>query len=166
MIYNAKTPRFAGALLGVALLGVAIANTFDINPIAAHQLLGTSIRLSQQREGALEIENRFGEDERIASINSPQVLVLLHRKNPNPYLFITAGIDRYIDAKEPGGFEGWLKGLETSDAISFFGEGQSLLPDAEATTRHSNELRNWLNSRYHVEKIGPWWIFVKDSLDK
>ena len=166
MIYNAKTPRFAGALLGVALLGVAIANTFDINPIAAHQLLGTSIRLSQQREGALEIENRFGEDERIASINSPQVLVLLHRKNPNPYLFITAGIDRYIDAKEPGGFEGWLKGLETSDAISFFGEGQSLLPDAEATTRHSNELRNWLNSRYHVEKIGPWWVFVKDSLDK
>jgi hypothetical protein len=166
VIHRTKTPMLAGALLGVALLGVAIANTLDINPIAAHQLLGTNIRLSQQREGALEIENRFGADERIASINSPQVLVLLHRKNPNPYLFITAGIDRYIDAKEPGGFEGWLKGLETSDVITFFGEGQSLLPDAESTPRHNKELWSWLNSHYHVEKIGPWWIFVKDSLDE
>jgi hypothetical protein len=166
MIYYAKTPRFVGALLGVVLLGVAIANTFDLNPIAAHQLLGTNIRLSQQREGAQEIENRFGEDVRLASINSPQVLVLLHRKNPNPYLFITAGIDRQIEAEGPGGFEGWLRGLEEYDVLTFFGEGQSLLPGAESTTRHSTELWNWLNVRYHMEKIGPWWIFVKDSLDK
>ncbi|MBV9455109.1 MAG: hypothetical protein JOZ19_13485, partial [Rubrobacter sp.] len=166
MIYYAKAPKFVGALLGVALLGVAIANTLDINPIAAHQLLGTNIRLSQQREGALEIENRFGEDEAIASINSPQVLVLLHRKNPNPYLFITAGIDRYIDAKEPGGFEGWLRGLEAYNVLTFFGEGQSLLPGAEATTEHNAELWTWVNAHYHMEKIGPWWVLVKNLLNK
>src|SRR5918912_1252319 len=129
MIQRTKTPWLVGILLGMLLLGIAIANTFEeVNAPAANKLLATNISLSEQREGASLIEEKFGKDIRIASVNSPQVLALLHRENPNPYLFITAGIDRYIDAKEPGGFEGWLEGLETSDAISFFGEGQSLLP--------------------------------------
>jgi hypothetical protein len=118
--------------------------------------------MSQQREGALEIEDKFGEGVSLSSINSPQVLVLLHRKNPNPYLFITAGIDKEIEAEWPGGFEGWLKGLETSEVISFFSEGQSLLPDAESTAEHKQELTSLLESRYHAEKVGPWWLYVKD----
>jgi hypothetical protein len=163
VIHRTKTPRLAGVLLGAVLLGVAIANTFEeVNAIAAHRLLGTTISLSQQREGASEIEERFGKDARIASINSPQVLVLLHRKNPNPYLFITSGIDRYIDAKAPGGFEGWVAGLEEydPDAIIFSGDGQSLLPSTHLTSEHYQELFGWLGSRYHAEKIGPWWLFV------
>jgi hypothetical protein len=166
MIQRAKIPWLAGTLLGVALLGIAIANTFEeVNAPAADKLLATNISLSEQREGASQIQERFGKDIRIASINSPQVLVLLHRENPNPYLFITAGIDRYIDAKEPGGFEGWLRGLETSDVISFFGEGQALLPGDESSTEHREELLDWLGSNYHIEKVGPWYVFVKDSLD-
>jgi hypothetical protein len=166
MTQRTKTPWLAGTLLGMVLLGIAIANTFEVvNAPASDKLLGTNISLSEQREGASQIEERFGKDIRIASINSPQVLVLLHRENPNPYLFITAGIDRYIDAKEPGGFEGWLRGLETSDVISFFGEGQALLPGDETTAEHRAELLDWLGSHYHIEKIGPWYVFVKDSLD-
>ena len=166
MIQRTKTPWLVGILLGMLLLGIAIANTFEeVNAPAANKLLATNISLNEQREGASQIEERFGKDIRIASINSPQVLALLHRENPNPYLFITAGIDRYIDAKEPGGFEGWLKGLETSDVISFFGEGQALLPGDEASTEHREELLGWLGSHYHIEKIGPWYVFVKDSLD-
>src|SRR5919202_380727 len=166
MIQRTKTPWLVGILLGMLLLGIAIANTFEeVNAPAANKLLATNISLSEQREGASLIEEKFGKDIRIASVNSPQVLALLHRENPNPYLFITAGIDRYIDAKEPGGFEGWLKGLETSDVISFFGEGQALLPGDEASTEHREELLGWLGSYYHIEKIGPWYVFVKDSLD-
>jgi hypothetical protein len=166
MIQRAKTPRLVGILLGMLLLGIAIANTFEeVNAPAADKLLATNISLSEQREGASQIQKRFGKDIRIASINSPQVLVLLHRENPNPYLFITAGIDRYIDAKEPGGFEGWLRGLETSDVISFFGEGQALLPGDESSTEHREELLDWLGSNYHIEKVGPWYVFVRDSLD-
>ena len=166
VIRRAKTPWLIGVLLGMVLLGIAIANTFEeVNAPAAEKLLATNISLSEQREGASQIEERFGKDIRIASINSPQVLVLLHRENPNPYLFITAGIDRYIDAKEPRGFEGWLRGLETSDVISFFGAGQALLPGDEASTQHREELLDWLGSRYHIEQIGPWYVFVRDSLD-
>ncbi len=162
-IHGAKSPRLVAGLLGVALFAVALANTFDqVNAAAASALKGTTISLSQQREGAKEIEDRLGEDARLASINSPQVLVLLHRVNPNPYLWITAGVDQEIAAETPGGFEGWLEELEASDAISFFGEGQSLLPSAHLTSEHSRELDNWLNLRYHAEKIGPWWLFVKN----
>ena len=162
--YRLKMPRLVGLLAGALLLAMAFANTLDIvSAPAANRVLGTDVTLSQQREGALEIENEFGEDANLASINSPQVLVLLHRKNANPYLFITAGIDKEIDAKWPGGFEGWLQGLEGSDVISFFGEGQSLLPGAESTPEHREELIDWLDARYHMEEIGPWYLLVKNS---
>ncbi len=166
VINRAENPRLVGALLSAVLLAVALVTTLEeVNAPAAYTVLGTEIDLSQQREGALEIEDRLGEDAKIASINSPQVLVLLHRENPDPYLWITAGIDRAIDARTPGGFEGWLGELEAydPDAIAFFGEGQSLRPRTYLTEEHDRELFGWLNSRYHVEKIGPWWLFVKNS---
>ncbi len=165
-VERAKTPRLVAVLLGAVLLTVAVSNTFDaVNAGPAYALTGTTIGLQQQREGVAKIEDTLGEDARLASINSPQVLVLLHRKNPNPYLWITAGVDQEIDAETPGGFEGWLRELEAdTDAISFFGEGQSLLPSAHLTSEHSEELNRWLSTRYHAEKIGPWWLFVKNSL--
>jgi len=168
VIRRVKNPRLIGTFFGMLLLGVAIASTFhELNALAANSLLGTDIDLRQQREGALEIENRFGEDVKLASINSPQVLVFLHRENPNPYPFITAGIDQEIEAKWPGGFEGWLRGLEeSSDVITFLGDGQTLSPTAEATSKHRQQLTDWLDSRYHVEKVGPWWLYVKDLPDK
>jgi hypothetical protein len=101
---------------------------------------------------------------KLVSIGSPQVLVLLHRTNPNPYLWITAGVDREIEAHTPGGFEGWLRelGAYNPDVIAFFGEGQSLLPTDTLTSEHRQELRNWLYTHYHVEKVGPWWLYVKN----
>jgi len=164
---RAKNPRLVGGLLGGVLLVVALANTFDaVNASTAYALKGTTIDLNQQEEGAEKIEERFGENVRLASINSPQVLVLLHKKNPNPYLWITAGVDQEIEAETPGGFEGWLEELEAADlnAISFFGEGQSLLPSAHLTRAHNQELDRWLDLRYRAEKIGPWWLFVRNSL--
>jgi len=164
-VYRARTPWVPAVLLSVVLLTVALANTFDeVNAIAAKRLKGTDISLSQQREGALEVENRLGEDARLASVNSPQVLVLLHRENPNPYLWFTAGVDRAIEARTPGGFEGWLQELEAfdPDAISFFGEGQSLTLSSHLTPEHKQEFFDWLKPRYHAEKIGPWWLYVKN----
>jgi hypothetical protein len=153
-------------LVGVVLVGVALANTSEqINAGAAYTLKGTNVNLSDQREGALEIKDRLGEDAKLASINSPQVLVLLHRENPNPYLWITAGVDREIDAETQGGFDGWIRELGEfdPDAIVFFGEGQSILPSAHLTEGRKQKLLGWLNSRYQMEKIGPWWLYEKNS---
>jgi DolP-mannose mannosyltransferase len=166
-IRRTDAPRVLTALMGAILLTIALANTWGgISAAAAERLLGTDIDLPTQREGALEIEERFGEDAKLISINSPQVLVLLHRENPNPYIWTTAGVDRLIEAKTEGGFEGWLEELEAydPDAISFFGEGQSLLPSHHLSPENVRALDTWLDTRYRAEKIGPWWFFVKKEL--
>ncbi len=166
-IRRTDATRALTALMGAILLTIALANTWDgISAAASERLLGTDIDLPTQREGALEIEERFGEDAKLVSINSPQVLVLLHRENPNPYIWTTAGVDRLIEAKTEGGFEGWLEELEAydPDAISFFGEGQSLLPSHHLSPENVRALDTWLDTRYRAEKIGPWWFFVKKDL--
>ncbi len=166
-IRRADNPRVLAALLSAILLTIALANTWDeISAGAAYKLTGTTIDLPAQREGAQEIQERFGEDVRLASINSPAVMVLLHQTNPDPYLWITAGVNNRIDARTPGGFEGWLDNLEAYDpgAISFFGEGQSLLPSSQLSPEHRQALDGWLDPRYRAEKVGPFWLFVKKEL--
>lgn len=166
-VRRTQASRLLTAVLAAILLAIALANTWDeISAGAAYKLTGTTIDLPAQRTGALEIEERFGEDIRLASINSPQILVLLHRENPNPYLWLTAGVDQEIEARVPGGFAGWLQEMEAFDpgGISFFGEGQSLLPSSHLTTEHYQALDVWLDPRYRAEKIGPWWLFVKTEL--
>ncbi|MDQ3912960.1 MAG: glycosyltransferase family 39 protein [Actinomycetota bacterium] len=163
---RASAPRLIATFLAAILLAVALANTLEMfNANAAYKLVGTTTRLSDQREGISAIEDRFGEDVRAASVGSPQVMVLLHQKNPNPYLWISAGVDRYIDAREPGGFEGWVENLKQydPDVISFFANGQTLFSQ-HLTSEHRQQLAAWLNSNYHREKIGPWWLYVKNSL--
>ncbi len=166
VVRRARTPQLVAVLFSAVLLTIALANTLDLFSAGpAYKLQGTTVDLPQQRAGASEIEDRFGEDVKLVSMNSPQALVLLHRENPNPYIWVTAGVDRQIEAKTPGGFEGWLQELEAydPDVITFFGEGQSLLPSHHLTDANYRELETWLDPRYYVEKIGPWWLFVKKS---
>ena len=158
-----ENPRLIGAVLGVGLLMAAVASTPAVS--------GTTNQkpsLEAQRESARQIQERFGKEARIASINAPQVLVFLDRKNPNPYLFTTEGIDRIIAARTPGGFEGWLDELEDYDpqAIAFFAEAQRQMPGAGMTTTHKRQLYGWLEPRYHAEKIGVFWLYVKNSPDE
>src|SRR5215207_8622345 len=165
-VHRAKTLLLPASLLNLVLLTVALANTFDeVSATAADRLKGTDISLNQQREGALAVEERLGEAARLASINSPQVLVLLHQENPNPYLWLTAGVDRAIEARTLRGFEGWIRQLEASDpdAIAFFGEGQTLTPTCHLSPAHRHDIYDWLRPRYQAEKMGPWWIYVKNS---
>src|SRR5918997_319081 len=166
-IRRTENPRVLAPVLSAILLTIALANTWDeISSAAAQKLTGTTISLPAQREGAQQIQERFGEDVKLASINSPAVMVLLHQTNPDPYLWITAGVDNRIDARTTGGFEGWLEDLREydPDAISFFGEGQSLLPSAHLTAERRQQLDIWLDPRYSAEKVGPFWLFVKKEL--
>jgi len=124
--------------------------------------IGPSLR-AQQRS-VEEIRERFGQDARIVSINAPQVLALLGTENPNPYLFTTEDIDRQIAADVPGGFEGWLRSLEAHDpdAIAFFAEAQRQQPTSGMTVEHARQLNDWLDTRYRVEKIGTFYLYVED----
>ena len=162
---RARTPRLVITVLSAILLSVALANTLSwVSADATYKLTGTTVGLPDQREGAAEIEERFGEDARLASVGSPQVLVLLSKENPNPYLFLSAGVDKYVDGETQGGFEGYLGGLKEydPDALAFLADGQTLFSQ-QLTSEHRRELITWLNSNYRTEKVGPFWLYVKAS---
>ena len=110
--------------------------------------------LEEQRQWAQQVEHQFGTDAKIVSIGVPQILVLLHRTNPNRYLFLGAGIENKINATTPGGFEGWLEELERYDpsVIALGGKRGKFEP----------MLTNWLESHYRKIKVGEWTLFVKD----
>ncbi|HSO75184.1 MAG TPA: hypothetical protein VLU47_10125, partial [Blastocatellia bacterium] len=111
--------------------------------------------LQEQRRIAQQIEDEFGDDCRVISISSPEILVLLDKTNPNRYLFIASGIDNLIDATEAGGFEGWLRQLEAFDA--------PVIAVGPVTGRRAQMVTDWLNAHYEERKVGSWTLFVKEQ---
>ena len=151
------TVGLSAVLVAVAVLGSLVV----VDPARGVSSLDMEERppgpndLDYQRQAAAAVQERFGEDAKVVSIGAPQLLVLLHKTNPNPYAFIIRGIDDQIAVETPGGFEGWIQELEAYD------------PDVIAFGRtsgtHSPMLLSWLESRYKKEKIGPWTLYVKET---
>ena len=46
----------------------------------------------------------------------------------------------------------------------FLAEGQTLF-DQHLTSENRRELARWIAPNYHIEEIGPWWVYVKNSPD-
>lgn len=108
--------------------------------------------LADQRAWANEAVARYG-GERVLSIGVPEALVVMHRANPNPYVFVINGIDNRIEATTPGRFEGWLDELAAVDPdIIFYGSTRG---------RFVPRLEEWLQSRYTRVTIGEWMLYVR-----
>jgi hypothetical protein len=109
----------------------------------------------EQVEIGEAIKRRFGEDVRLISIGNPQVLVVLRHANPTPYIVILEGKDKRIEATTPGGFSGWINGLEhyNPDVIAV---GPTYGP-------YIGLLKQWLNANFYVEKIGSSEFYIKKS---
>jgi hypothetical protein len=111
--------------------------------------------LREQRRWAGEVESRFGREAKVMSIGLPEAMVLLHRTNPNPYVFIVSGIDNHIQARTVGGFDGWLQQLENydPDVIAF----------GTTSGRFKDRLTDWLQTRYTETTVGEWKLLVKKT---
>jgi hypothetical protein len=144
--------RFLTVGLCTTLVALAVAN----------ESLGSMDKsrevFDQQRQAATEIEDTFGNDAKLASIGAPELLVLQHRTKPTPYAFISGGIDNYIHAHTPGGFEGWLRELEAYDL--------DVIATRGVKGTHERKLMNWLRSNYRKEQIGPWTLYVSNSINE
>jgi hypothetical protein len=110
--------------------------------------------LVEQLQWAQQVEAQYGTDAKLISIGVPQILVLLHRTNPNPYVWINQGVDNKINADTPGGFEGWIEELERYDPdVIVFGR---------TTGKFIPMLTDWLQSSYRETSVGDWTLFVKE----
>lgn len=124
--------------------------------------------LVKQYQWAQNVECLLGEDGKFVSIGLPEILVLLHMTNPNPYVYINGGIDNRINANTPGGFDGWLEELGRYDP--------SVIALGPTDGRFKGKLMNWLQTHYQETKVDerpldyggpilimPWTLFVKSS---
>ena len=113
----------------------------------------------QQRQAAMEIEDRFGHNAKLVALGAPDLLALQHRTNPTPYAFFDKGIDNHIHANTPGGFKGWIRELEAYDP-------DVIVRGSKLSGSHEPELKEWLESNSHEEQVGPWTLYIKNSIDE
>ncbi len=153
----ALTGGLCAVLTAVAVVGSLVV----VDPAAGVSSLDTEERapgpndLEYQVQAADEIKERFGEDAKVVSIGAPQLLVLLHKTNPNPYAFVVRGIDCQIAVQTPGGFEGWLRDLRAYDP--------DVIALGQTSGHYAPMLHEWLTAHYQREEIGPWTLYVKEG---
>ncbi|UCG02642.1 MAG: DolP-mannose mannosyltransferase [Candidatus Heimdallarchaeota archaeon] len=148
-------------LYTIMILGLAISMVFSAELMAYHERDFYDDRytstLAYQQEQAAEILNIFGENISILCLGNPELFVILNRTNPSRFLFIFMGLDNYIHAVTPGGFEGWIQEIEeiNPDLIAY---------GSTRITHHTRKLFNWIEINYTPTKIGPWLLFVRNEL--
>ena len=148
-------------LYTLLILGIAIGFVFPAELMAYYRRAYYDNRYSQtlayQQEQAAKVLERFGKNTSILCLGKPELFVFLNRTNPSRYLFIMMGIDNYIHAVTPGGFEGWIQ------------EIQGINPDLIAygrtpNTPHTQKLLDWIDINYTSTKIGPWQLYVRNDI--
>jgi hypothetical protein len=139
--------RFS-AIVVILLFSISLTNAY----------LGRSNELLEQRSAAVKIERQYGEDVKILSLGDPTPLVLLHKTNPNRYLFITRGFDLLIEDTYPGGVEGWLNEIEEYDP--------SVISFKIVKGEYSDEIIDWIKSNYVRAEMDQFIIYVKKEPTK
>jgi hypothetical protein len=108
--------------------------------------------LAPQIDATTQIVNRFGPDTRVLAINAPQVYVLSEGVSPTRFLAPMAVCEPFMDAREQGGYAGWLERLQQYD------------PQAVVVGRlnglHADALEAWLEKDYRSERIRPWLVYT------
>ncbi len=101
-----RLPRAAlrSVAVGWSVLAVAAASTYAVT--------GRYDGLSAQRDEAEAVLARLPDGARLLSVESPQPLVLLHRRNPSRLQLFGNGLVRYVDDTWPGGSEGYGRWIE------------------------------------------------------
>lgn len=115
-----------------------------------------ALGLHDQTAAVEAIIDEFGDQARVMTIGSPQSMALLERTNPHPFLFVTAGMDNYIDDRVAGGFAGWLDDMSAWQ------------PDVIITGKMSGTridlLQAWLDESFRQETLGVLEVYVRNDI--
>jgi hypothetical protein len=108
--------------------------------------------LVAQRVSAGQVFDRFTREGEVASIGLPELLVLGQARNPNPYGFIIAGIDRKIMEETEGGVAGFM-GQLTAGGVRAVGIGPT-------EGQYRDLLIETLEQSYKKERFGYFDVYV------
>jgi hypothetical protein len=122
-------------LIPLALILVSV-----VNHAKGYQL--EAGRTLQDQEAAFKaVSDVLGPDDKIYVHGTVELLVLLHRTNMNPYIFLPYGKDDYIGSKSPGGFRAILDGMEAQAP-------KVIAVSRLRTVTHGDDLLAWAAAHY------------------
>jgi hypothetical protein len=122
---------------------------------SAQYTMNRNQMLDEQKRWAQQIVELVPEDQELLCIGVPEAMAMMNRKNANRFLFIINGIDNYIAANTPGGFEGWVADLEKRRPFAvLFGSTKG---------RHRDTLVQWLELHYRPVQAGAWLLYVRNE---
>jgi hypothetical protein len=99
-------------------------------------------RMLQDQQAAFKAASDvLGPDDKIYVHGTVELLVLLHRTNMNPYIFLPLGKDDYIGSKSPGGFRDILDEMEAQAP-------KVIALSRLRTVTHRDDLLAWAEAHY------------------
>jgi len=110
-------------------------------------------RLPSQEQAAARLIARFGPQARIMSINVPQAPALTGSVSPTRFIILHRAFDTFMDAREPGGFAGWLERMKEYDPQAVVFE--------PTNSGYADDLEAWLDEDYRSERIRPWLVYTQ-----
>lgn len=128
-------------VVGRALTGGLAVATLWVGGWILMDAMGPA-RLGDQRRALATLATRYP-DARLGTVGAPQAMVLLELENPTRYGFMMRGIANHVQARHPGGFDGWLRELESSVDVLLTTEMAALEMGA-----YSERWLSWLEGAY------------------
>lgn len=152
-------PNLAGRLLvtTAALVALAVLTAFSWTWFTDDRL--NDDLLVAQRGNACAVERLLGPTGSLYAIGDPTPLVLTHRRNPDRFIYLGSGVDRWKLDHLPGGFDAWTSQVRSADpaVIVLRGYGGPIGSAMVAWLRESG-----FRSRY----VGSWHVFLPpETLD-
>ena len=142
----ARDPNFVQLIAWLPLLALP----FIIGPVASNAWryrIDPGRSLDDQVKESQPVAELLGTDDKIYVHGTVEILVLLGRKNLNPYILLDRGKDKYIADRTAGGFEAIIAEMESqAPKIVSLHRLQSV--------RHRGELEQWAAEHYDKLPVG------------
>jgi hypothetical protein len=144
-----STATVAGVVAAITLFGFSM-SWFSNDPMT-HRVL------RQERATACGIEKLTRAGHPLYALGTPVPLVLTHRRNPDRYIYLDAGVDKWKIKHTHGGFGGWTAQIRAAHPSVVVVDGW--------TGKVMQRMVLWLRGRgFHRAYLGGTRIFVTNRV--
>jgi hypothetical protein len=109
--------------------------------------------LGAERADACALERMLEPTRGLYALGNPVFVVMTHRRNPDRFIYLGSGVDRWKIRHMPNGFDSWTAQIRAADpSLIALGGWRSRLTPMMAT---------WLSDAgYSPRYVGKWRVFV------
>jgi hypothetical protein len=111
--------------------------------------------LAAQRGNGCAVERLLGPTGSLYALGDPTPLVMTHRRNPDRYVYLGSGVDRWKVAHQPGGFDAWTAQIRSADPAVIVLRGWD-----RSSPLHAAML-TWLHEAgFRSAYVGSWRVYL------